>query len=266
MSKVKTEKLQELLESLGLSTAAEQMVPRLTEAGFGDAVAVVHELLQLEVQRRQERRADRLRRASKLPPGKTFATLDVSRLPKPLVSKLKELARGEALEEAVNILCLGLPGVGKTHLSIALGVAACQAGYNVRFFRGLKLFKRPWASLADDTLQDVLDELAKPALLICDEIGNSPRTAEQDFAGVFYELVARRHRRSSFMLTTNLGYDQWHSALGSPFQVTPAVDRLIEGAHVITFPKDAPSHRVRHTDHPPALPRAKRHRRQVRQR
>ena len=150
---------------------------------------------------------------------------------------------------------------GKMHLAIALGVRACQAGYRVRFFRAYNLLTRLYASLADDTLELVLEQLCKPDLIIVDELGNSPRKREHDFAGVFFELVARRHRRGAVVLTTNLGFDQWPDALGSPSQVTPALDRLLEGAHVITFPKDAPSYRATRAEPPTPLPPSKRSRR-----
>lgn len=165
-----------------------------------------------------------------------------------------ELAELAFLDKKQPILWIGPSGVGKTHLSIALGVRACQAGYRVCFFRAYHLLTRLYASLADDTLELVLDELCKPDLVIIDELGNSPRKRERDFAGVFFELIARRHRRGSVILSTNLGFDQWPEALGSPSQVTPALDRLLEGAHVITFPKDAPSFRASRTEPPKPLP------------
>ena len=90
----------------------------------------------------------------------------------------------------------------------------------------------------------MLTELAKPDLLIIDELGNSPKKQEDDLAGVFFELVARRYRRGAIILTTNLGFEQWPSALGASSQVTPALDRLIEGAHILTFPSDAKSYRA----------------------
>jgi DNA replication protein DnaC len=96
--------------------------------------------------------------------------------------------------------------------------------------------------------------------LIIDELGNSPRKHEHDFAGVFFELIARRHRRGSIILSTNLGFEQWPEALGSPSQVTPALDRLLEGAHIITFPKDAPSYRTSRSEPPDPLPPLKRRR------
>lgn len=174
------------------------------------------------------------------------------------VEALAELA---FVDRKQPVLWIGPSGVGKTHLAISLGVRACQAGYQVRFHRAYVLLTRLYASLADDTLEELLEELCKPDVLLIDELGNSPRKPEQDFAGVFFELVARRHRRGSILLTTNLGFDEWPQALGAPSQVTPALDRLIEGAHFITFPKDAKSYRASRAEPPLPLPALKRRRR-----
>jgi DNA replication protein DnaC len=117
------------------------------------------------------------------------------------------------------------------------------------------MLKRLFAALADNTLDDVLTELAQPDLLIIDELGNSPRKQEEDLAGVFFERVARRYRRGAIILTTNLGFEQWPSVLGASSQVTPALDRLIEGAHILTFPSDASSYRAERKQGPGPLPK-----------
>jgi IstB-like ATP binding protein len=168
-----------------------------------------------------------------------------------------DLAELGFVDRCESVLWIGPSGVGKTHLSIGLGVRACQAEYSVRFVRSYKLLRRLYASLADDTLEEVLDELAKPDVLIIDELGNSPKKHEDDLAGVFFELVARRYRRGALVLTTNLGFDQWPSVLGSSSQVTPTIDRLIEGAHIITFPPDAKSYRADRKKGPGPLPSKK---------
>jgi DNA replication protein DnaC len=161
------------------------------------------------------------------------------------------------VDRCESVLWIGPSGVGKTHLSIGLGVRACEANYSVRFVRAYPLLRRLYASLADDTLEETLDELAKPDVLIIDELGNSPKKHEDDLAGVFFELVARRYRKGALILTTNLGFDQWPSVLGSSSQVTPAIDRLIEGAHIITFPADAKSYRADRKSGPGPLPSKK---------
>ena len=101
-----------LLTQFGLTTAAEELVPRLTQAGHSEAMAVLLEVFEAEAEARRQRRVARLRRAARLPPGKTFATLDTGRLPAPVVQQLETLATGAFLETATNVLAFGLPGVG----------------------------------------------------------------------------------------------------------------------------------------------------------
>lgn len=263
MASEEMDRLITLLKRLHLRHLAQNLDEHLQQAAQLklDPFAFLRRVVEAEVLAR-DGRASTLRIAqADFPEVCRLETYDFKRQPSLNRGQVQNLSKLAFLDQRQSVIWIGPSGVGKTHLAISLGVAACQAGYSVRFFRAQTLLKRLWASLADDTLDEVLDELAKPQLVLIDELGNSPRTSEQDFAGVFFELVARRHRRGSFMLTTNLGFDQWASALGSPSQVTPALDRLIEGAHIITFPKDAPSYRATRTDQPAPLPPPKRHRR-----
>ena len=120
-----------LLKQFGLTTAAEELVPRLTQAAHHDALPVLVEVFEAEAEARRQRRIARLRRASRLPPGKTFETLDTGRLPAPILEKLKTLASGAFLETATNVLAFGLPGVGKSHALCAVGHALVEAGHSV---------------------------------------------------------------------------------------------------------------------------------------
>ena len=101
--------------SFRLPTAAREMAPRLSEADCDDALPVVCDVLQAEHDDRHDRRVQRLRKASRLPGSKTFATLDHERLPLTLRCQLRELAGGTFLDQAANVLAFGLPGTGKSH-------------------------------------------------------------------------------------------------------------------------------------------------------
>lgn len=169
--------------------------------------------------------------------------------------QLLDVAELSFVDHCQPILFIGPSGVGKTHLGIGLGVRACAAGYRVRFTRANDLLKRLWAALADNTLDEVLEELSRPAVLIIDELTHGARKPEHDYAAVFYELIARRYRRGAVILTTNLGLDQWPEALGTPSLVTPALDRLLDASHTFVFPADAPSYRVQRRQPPGPLPR-----------
>jgi DNA replication protein DnaC len=121
-------RMRELLVQFKLPTFAAEIVRRFNDAGHDAALPTLLEVLEAEADERGHRRTDRLRKASRLPPGKTFETLDRTRIPRPVMAKLDELATGDFLERADNVLCFGLPGRGKTHAAAALGHAFTARG------------------------------------------------------------------------------------------------------------------------------------------
>ena len=259
MASEERDRLIQNLKRLGLPHAANNLDEHIKQAGslkLGH-LAFIARVMEAEVLARQQTRADRRMRHAEFPEVCRIEDYDFKQQPCLDRKAVLDLAELGFVDRCESVLWIGPSGVGKTHLSIGLGVRACQAGYNVRFVRSYKLLQRLYASLADDTLEEVLDELAKPDVLIIDELGNSPKKHEDDLAGVFFELVARRYRRGALILTTNLGFDQWSSVLGSPSQVTPTIDRLIEGAHIFTFPPDAKSYRADRKKGPGPLPSRK---------
>jgi len=256
MASEERDRLLQHLKRLGLPHAANNIDEHLKQAGslkLGH-LAFLARVMEAEVLARQQTRADRLMRYAEFPEVCRIEDYDFRQQPSLDRKVVLDLAELGFVDRCEPVLWIGPSGVGKTHLAIGLGVRACQANYSVRFVRAYPLLRRLYAALADDSLEQVLDELAKPDLLIIDELGNSPKKHEDDLAGVFFELVARRYRRGALILTTNLGFDQWTSVLGSPSQVTPTIDRLIEGAHIITFPPDAKSYRADRKNGPGPLP------------
>ncbi len=244
------------LRRLSLRHAAQNLEEHLRQAAQLKLahLAFLARVAEAEVLARQQTATDRRLGHAEFPEVCTLEGYDFKQQPSLDRKAMLNLAELGFVDRCESVLFLGPSGVGKTHLAIALGVRACQANYRVRFVRAYPLLRRLYASLADDTLDNVLTELAQPEVLIIDELGNSPRRQEDDFAGVFFELVTRRHRKGSIILATNLGFDQWPSALGAASQVTPTLDRLIEGAHILTFPPDAPSFRAARKTGPGPLP------------
>jgi DNA replication protein DnaC len=127
------ERISTLLAEWKLPTLATELVTRFAAAGQDEALALLAELFELEADARRERRVDRLRRASKLPPAKSFDSLDRERVPRAVFLKVQQLATGDFLDRAENVLLFGLPGVGKSHLACALGHALVEAGRSVLF-------------------------------------------------------------------------------------------------------------------------------------
>src|SRR6185436_4290269 len=147
--------------------------------GKHEALPLLLEVLELESGDRRQRRVERLLRASKLPPGKTFDTFADARLPRPLVQQLHELASGNFLDRAANVLAFGLPGVGKTHAACALGHALVQAGRSVLFTPTYQLVQELLAAKRDLTLPRALRRLDVFELLILDDIGYVQQGADE---------------------------------------------------------------------------------------
>jgi DNA replication protein DnaC len=168
---VVAQRLAELLARFELPAAASELVPRFAAAGQSTVFPLLLEVLELEAGDRKERRTSRLRAASRLPPGKTFETLDEARLPRPLVQQLKELGRGAFLERAVNVLAFGLPGVGKSHAACAVGHALVSAGHSVLFIPAYQLVQELLAAKRSLELPRALRKLDAFELIIADDIG-----------------------------------------------------------------------------------------------
>ncbi len=233
------EQVSELARLFQLRTVAAELVHRLTQAGQEAVLPLLLEVFEQEQEGRRQRRVERLLRASKLPPGKTFSTFKEQRLPRPLAAKLRELARGAFLEQAVNVLAFGLPGTGKSHSACALGHALVEAGHSVLFIPVYKLVQNLLAAKRDLELPKALRKLDRFELLILDDIGYVRQDAEQ--IEVLFTLMAERYERRSMMITTNLVFSKWDRIFKDPMTTAAAIDRLVHHSAVLEF--DVPSFR-----------------------
>jgi len=223
-----------------LPTLAAELVPRFQKAGREDALPLLAEVFELEAQDRLERRIDRLRRASHLPPGKTMATLDQARLPRPLVEKLRALARGDFLDGAHNVLCFGLPGTGKSHAASAIGHALIEAGHSVLFVPTYQLVQELLVAKRDLDLPRTLRKLDLFELIILDDLGYVAQAPDE--AEVLFTLMAERYERRSMLITSNLVFSQWDRIFKNPMATAAAIDRLVHHAVILEF--DVPSYRT----------------------
>jgi DNA replication protein DnaC len=234
------DRIAELFTAFKLPTLATQLVHRFTEAGHADVLPLLLEVLELEAGDRRERRVERLRKASKLPPGKTLETLQDARLPRPLMQKVRELATGAFLDRAVNVLCFGLPGVGKSHAAAALGHALVAKGHSVLFAPAYELVQELLAAKRDLELPRALRRLDVFELLICDDIGYVQQSPDE--AEVLFTLMAERYERRSILLTSNLVFSQWERIFKNPMTTAAAIDRLVHHSVILEF--DAKSFRT----------------------
>lgn len=246
-----TEQLTTLLTAFGVTTAAEEIVPRLTQAGYPEAVPLLVEVFEAEAEARRQRRIVRLRRAARLPPGKTFETLDAGRLPLPIVQRLQELAKGAFLETATNVLAFGLPGVGKSHALCAVGHALVEAGHSVLFTPAYAVVQELLSAKRDLELPRALRKLDLFEVILLDDLGYVQQNPEE--AEVLFTLLAERYERRSVMVTSNLVFSQWDRIFRDQMATAAAIDRLVHHAVLLEF--DVPSYRTdRSRPTPPAAP------------
>lgn len=229
----------QLLASFRLPTASQEMVRRVRDAGHEQALPVLLEVLRAEADGRKGRRVERLRKASRLPQGKTLATLDMTKFPLELQRKVRELTSGAFRENAVNILAFGLPGTGKTHASCAIGNAMVEAGHSVLFTPAYKLVQDLLAAKRDLVLPRALRKLDAFDLLILDDIGYIKQRPDE--VEVLFTLMAERYERRSLMITSNLVFSEWDQIFQNPMTTAAAIDRLVHHSVILEF--DVPSYR-----------------------
>jgi DNA replication protein DnaC len=178
--------------------------------------------------------------AAHLPPGKTLATLDQARLPRPLVEKLRALAGGDFLIDATNVLCFGLPGTGKSHAAGAIGHALVEAGHSVLFVPTYQLVQELLVAKRDLDLPRTLRRLDLFELVILDDLGYVAQSSDE--AEVLFTLMAERYERRSMLITSNLVFSQWDRIFKNPMATAAAIDRLVHHAAILEF--DVPSYRT----------------------
>ncbi len=240
MSPTPQERIAALCSEFRLPTVAAEVVPRFQASDHEAALGTLLEVLELEAGDRQQRRVDRLRRAAKLPAGKSWDTLDRTRLPVRLQQQLEELATGQFLDHAVNVLAFGLPGTGKTHAMAALGHRLIEKGYSVYFAPTYQLVQDLLAAKRDLDLPRMLRKLDHFAVLILDDLGYLKHRADE--AEVLFTLIAERYERRSLIVTSNMVFSQWEEIFQSPMATAAAIDRIVHHSVIAEF--DVTSYRT----------------------
>src|SRR6202011_1901274 len=192
---------------------------------------------------------------SKLPPGKTFATLDEGRLPPALVRRLHELAEGDFLDDATNVLAFGLPGVGKSHAMGAVGHALVDRGPPVLFRPTYSLVQELLAAKRNRELPRILRKLDAFAVLILDDVGYIQQSPEE--AEILFTLLAERYELLSVFITSNLIFANWDRIFRDQMARAAAIARLVHHSVLLEF--DVPSFRTEHAKRrgkPPTRPPA----------
>jgi len=233
-------RIRALCRHFHLPTVAAEAEPRFAAAGQAAALPTLAEVLEMEAEDRRARRVTRLRYASKLPPGKTEATFDPTRLPPKLQHQLGELASGAFLERSANVLAFGLPGTGKTHAMGALGHRLIEAGHAVYFTPAYRLVQELLAAKRDLALPRALRKLDQFEVLILDDLGYVQQDPAE--ADVLFTLLAERYERRSLVITSNLVFSQWDQIFRNPLATAAAIDRIVHHSVILEF--DVPSYRT----------------------
>lgn len=224
-----------LLEKMKMDHLADRLDTVCEEASKRDLGyrEFLVEALQTEWRSRHQKGVDSRLRQARFPWMKSLEQFDFAFQPSLDRKVVRELAGLGFVERAENVILLGPPGTGKTHLSIALGVKAVEAGHRVLFLTVEKLMTSLTKAQQENRLERQLQQLVYPKLLILDEIGYLPMSRNE--ASLFFRLLTRRYERASLILTSNKSFVDWGEIFNDQVLATAILDRLLHHATTLNI-------------------------------
>ena len=195
-------------------------------------------LMRAELENRQESNRQRKIKLARFPYAKTIEEFDCNRLEHVSEAQIKELASCDFVANKQNIVMIGNPGTGKTHLSVALGLNACMQGLNVRFYTAANLSNELIEALDTHRLLKLEKQIATCDLLIIDEM--SYLTFNRHQSELLFKVIADRSERKSIITSTNLPFSEWMTMFENPTMVAAMIDRLTYRSYVLNMNSEHP--------------------------
>ena len=231
------------LKAPSLARAVERLAERArTDAWTHEEFLAA--CLEREVAARQSNGGELRIRAARFPARKTLEDFDFDHqrtLKRDVIAHLGAL---DFIEGKDNVVFLGPPGTGKTHLAIGLSIRACQAGHRVLFATAAEWVDRLALAHNAGRLHDELRRLGRYPLLVVDEVGYIPFEAQA--ANLFFQLVSARYERASLIVTSNKPFGRWGEVFGDPVVAAAMIDRLVHHAEIVSLKGD--SYRLKNRD------------------
>jgi DNA replication protein DnaC len=229
MEQLTYERLQDNLKRLKLFTAVEILddVETLSRNSGGSYLSFLDQLLEEEVAAKDKRRVSTAMKTAGLPIAKTIEEYDFSFHPHLDKKSVMELFDMTFLSKHENVIFLGPPGVGKTHLAIALAIKACYHGFKVYFTTMHTLIAKLKESQAKGKAY------LNSSLVIVDEVGYLPVTSQEAY--LFFQFISYRYERSSTIITSNKGFTDWQELFGDTVIASAILDRLLHHCKVVNI-------------------------------
>lgn len=217
------------LKAIRLSGMAQKLTIRMQEAMANELTHIdfLKNLVTDELAIRKDRLLQRRLKQAQFPGLKTIDQFDFAFNPSINKAQIKQLASSAFVAKADNVLLLGPPGVGKTHLAIALGIQAIEKGFSVLYRSVFDLAK----DISTQSEKDLVEFLLAPHLLIIDELGM--KNLNYNATELLLEIIHRRYQNKSIIIATNRPIEDWGKILGDNAAASAILDRFLESVHII---------------------------------